>query len=1379
MKIDKLKFTPVSDEFLTNFKAPKTVKIYDYENDRASTLNKFLFTEEKLIVKDQEKEAKIQEIEEKIHAQGKKLDEQNRNLFKHTKKDMYEQMVKNKERSSFLESSTKTNVTEVIFKEGFSNTIFKEVKYKGLDTLSNDDIEAYRNLGVSIEKSIPQDEIDSLKQKLDKKIITIEEYKEEYKKLEEVSFQAEVSENYLEPLLKTFFNKIKPSATIKDLEWLHERFIFMPEDPRRRINEKEDESLLGLNYKRNYTKAEEFTQNHADRNFSLVEGLATEYFTNKAYFRNREFAYLSEKHKPKNGPDTIIEPIYNMDFPKRAMPVLLEGGVAHIFRDHPTYLLHLNHQYNNRFWLRIKENREYLASGYNPDSFSDNIVKRSKLLDVKGKSIFDVKNYEEIETMNLSKDEKFDLFLKVLYMMDSNPVKERLTPNEYNLQTESATLDFSKANKYNILEYFRKSNELNPTNTMGSNGVRNKRRNKIEETSNRQEAIGATLDGRKLDLSKDFYLVHSLYNHIYKKFDFDREIQSKAILKNYWDNLVKPWLNIEESRNTFFFGVRHLVKQDLDLAKSVKYTFFNEQKEEIVNYMNTLFNKYSIDARRSKDFDADIEPEILSREIIDEVMKAILNAEYKTSKERNHRHERYGFDWKNNAAIGSKDIEEVFKQTDIKTHYFNEVKKGIESINTYYKYQMAIAGEQGKKIFDATILFAIERFTNTDLYPSAINPVSLFTKNTKVYLEDMIKRYNDPSYITREQPPYFPSIRHLVENWNIDLEKDELHPLYAEISKEELIEKLGSNEVFETREASNKLPNQGLYGIESKHINPLNNIAYQMMLQKERSFETHSIERVNENQSTLADGYSRLNYLIKMEDHYTSVRNKSIQEFNDILKEFIDSKVENHSIENTIDKEKMIQTMQTIVMMSKDFRNKDKIIDLSNVENITEELSKLDGKLSGLNDITKAGMILNYVFTMNELYKKNSVDKNEFTIDTLDIDKAKAMVLQNLIEVSSTSQNGILNELKDGYIKDAIVMNENFNLQHDNSIKDKFDGLEVFNGKHFPLFVDLETLTIFSVEWTTRYPTLNIVVLPEAFAKLEMDNNKERKDDLIGLESKSYSGDKMSYPKIQDLVKTIDSELNLEENKTYLDFHDLNKNNVLDRIANILGTIQTNYILQLEQGFDKALFADVDPLMIEGSTPNSGAVPFMNKYDFEIFKEEQKTDFEMLNDSAKYFDKYNFKNTTLPFEQRDLSPFNFRDIYEEDGQARTVMFKKINGFPYERSTKGDLITALKKINKNDELGLVYDNENKYEIEELPSENLLKSTIIGLISTKMGQKNETTCDIIFKRKSLSNLEAYKQEFHNMRLFETRDELETYKEKHNSIMNKNNKDKTRDI
>lgn len=108
----------------------------------------------------------------------------------------------------------------------------------------------------------------------------------------------------------------------------------------------------------------------------------------------------------------------------------------------------------------------------------------------------------------------------------------------------------------------------------------------------------------------------------------------------------------------------------------------------------------------------------------------------------------------------------------------------------------------------------------------------------------------------------------------------------------------------------------------------------------------------------------------------------------------------------------MIETMKTIVRMSKDFKNSDKIIDLSDINNISNELGKLDEKISGINDITKSGLILNYIFTMNALYKKNLIDSNEINVDILDIDKPKAMILQNLLENESSNENNHIKRIK-------------------------------------------------------------------------------------------------------------------------------------------------------------------------------------------------------------------------------------------------------------------------------------------------------------------------------------------------------------------------------
>ncbi|MFA7083775.1 MAG: hypothetical protein WC141_04480 [Arcobacteraceae bacterium] len=1366
------------DKFLDNFKAPKTVKIYDYENDRSATLNKFLFTEEKIIIKDQKKESDIQDLEKRLHELGKSLDDVNKGMFKHIKKDMHEAGVAYVEGVNRIEKETKVKIRDVRFKEGFSNTLFKEVKYKNLNSLSNSDLEAYEELGVSLSKGILEEEIVSLKDRLDNNIITMEEYKEEYKKLEESSFITEVSESYLEPLLKTFFNKIKPNALIKDLDWLHERFIFMSEDPRRRINDKEDSSLFGsaIIYKRNYAGMKDFIPNLKEQNFSIVEGLASSLFTQAGMVVDRTFDYSNPKHKPKNGPNTIIEPIYGKGFPKERASVLLTGGVAHLFRDHPVYLLHLNHLYQDRFWIGTKENREQLATGYKTNGFSDNIVKRSKILNVRDKPIFDIQNYEEVESMNLSRDEKFDLFLKILHIIDSNPIKDRLTPNQYLNEKDSKPLNFSKASVFDVLEYFKESNEINGSKIEDSNGnIKIKRQNIVKRLETMHQPVAIGRDHHKLDLNKHFYLVHSLYSHIYKKFDFDREIQSKAILKNYWDKLVKPWLDIEESRSSFFNSVRYLIEEDLESLGSEKNRFFSEQKREVVEHIDSLFNRYSIEARKTSHFKAEIEPEILAREVIEAVQRAILKADYKIQKEIDNKYYSYDLDWKNKSAINQKDIEDVFERTNINNHYANSVKESIDEISGYYKYQMAVAGEQGKKILDASILFAIQKFSNIRLYPESMNPTDLFIKNTKIHLDYMIEKYKDPNYMLRKQAPYFPSIRHLVENWGIDLEKDELHPLYNEVKRDELIEKLGSNDVFEGKEISNKLPNLGLYNIENKHINPLNNIAYQLMQRKEKSFGC--IANIDLSQDSSARELYRYHNLVKDAETYKERKASLLENFDKVVKEMIDSKIDNNLVENIIDKEKMIETMKTMVMMSKNFKNKDRIIDLSSLGDISKELGKLDEKLSGINDITKSGMILNYIFTMNELYKKNSVDKNELVVDVLDIDKSKAIVLQNLIEIQSTTQNGILNELKDNYIKEAILLNENFNTKYDNSIKDKFEGVEVLNGKHFPLFVDLDTFTIFTVEWTTRYPTLNVVVLPDVFAKLEIDNNKERRETLFGVESKVFNGDKMAYPRIEEVIKEIDADLLNEE---HYKLHDLQRGNIIDRVSTIVATIQSNYMIQLEQDVDKALFVDVDPLMLEEPTPNVGAVPFMNKHDLVLLRNSSEKSFGLIDEQLQYVDRYNFKYQSLDAKDIDLTPYGAKHIYQESGIIETVMFKKVNGFPFTTLSKGIVPSAYNDVKKFESLNLVYSSE-ALKIDDLPEKNNLAYPIDALSRNKIGLKNKKEENMVpaFKRRFLNNPMAYKDGFADLKLFETKVELEAYKDRHNAIMSKGEKNRLRGI
>ncbi|WP_323644694.1 hypothetical protein [Aliarcobacter butzleri] len=1445
------------EDFLDNFKAPLTTKIYDYTNDRAGVINKFLFTEEKITIKSQEIEEIIKNKEDELHNSGKKIDLENRELRKIEMKDIQEKIGEWKKIVSNHDENVKKNNEDLYFKEGFSNTIFKEVDYKNLNNLSFEELESYKKLGVTIEKFLPEDKLKNLKDRYEKlNEISYEEYKEEYKKIEDKSFNIEVNESYLEPLIKTFFNRIKPNALIKDLEWLHDRFIFMAEDSRRRINDKEDSDLYNIGYVRNYKNYDDFTHvNHDKRNHSYIESLSTTLFSKMIFLEKRPYSYPLEKHKPKLAPDIDIEPVYGIDFVQKNSQTLLTVGIAHLFRDNPIYLLHLNNSYNNYYWLETKENREYLASGYKPGSFSANIVERTKKLKIKDKNLFDIKSYEEIEKMNLTRDEKFDLFLKILYAMDSNPYKEKHTPFSYNYEEESQTIDFSKAKKSDILKYFRLSNELNPITRFYENGDAYKRRSKFDISHSDSKEVGVVVTNfdQKLDLNKDFYLVHSLYNHVYKKFDFDREIQSKGLLKNYWDNLVEPWLKIENSRNNFFHPVRYKIQQDLDLNKNERYQFFKDEKTKIVTYVNSLFNKYSIDARNSDFFNANLEPEILANEIIEALKKALIDNDYKTPRERESYNYDFGYDWENKNAVRLSDIEELFERNDINSFYIENVKKELNEISKWYKYQLHYLGRQGSMIFEATMNYAIERFLNLEIIPKEFNPVDLFIKNTKIHIENMVKEYDDPNYITREQPPYFPTIRHFIENWNLDLEKDELNPLFDQIKKEELIEKLGSNEIFNGRTISNKVPNLGLYNIEHKHINPLNNIAYQLMKHKETNVNDLSTFKINPQIYKIQRDLEDLQDKAK---NLRTIRKNSLEEFNLILKDIVDYKENNHIVENIIDKDKMIETMKTMVMMSKNFKNKNSIIDLSNIDNINEELSKLNNELNNINDITKAGLILNYIFTMNELYKKNKVDKKEISIDTLNIDKAKAMVLQNIFfedkemisenlkqekhdyiksvmkdldylsedyknskitpedfknrkneilnkekeklailnkEIEETKVNEVFVELQDKFIRDSVILNDSFNYEHDNSIKDKFEGVEIYNGKHFPLFIDLKSLTIFSVEWTTRYPTLNIVTLPDNLAKLEIDINKQ---DLFNINEKQFTN-KMDYIKINDRVKLI--EKSLENNKDYYETHPLHKSNILDKVSDLLGTIQTNYFIQLEQDFDKALFLNLDPLTLEEPKPNHGSVTFMNKNDFDYFldhdsklDEHCKNNVDYFKNKIEYVDRYNFNNKNLQRDSNELTeqiridgkltPYNMTTIYQED--IYSPIYKKINGM-FSSSGK-NVITNIKKDLKShevDSMEVIYNNENYLE-QEFPKVNEIQASINSLTEFHLGKDIEesfikTTKGILKNKVNLDERELiiFKNGFKNLKLFETKEELENYKRKYNLIMNEeNNENKT---
>ena len=234
-----------------------------------------------------------------------------------------------------------------------------------------------------------------------------------------------------------------------------------------------------------------------------------------------------------------------------------------------------------------------------------------------------------------------------------------------------------------------------------------------------------------------------------------------------------------------------------------------------------------------------------------------------------------------------------------------------------------------------------------------------------------------------------------------------------------------------------------------------------------------------------------------------------------------------------------------------------------------------------------------------------------------------------------------------------------------------------------------------------------------------------------------------------------------------------------DQVSTIFNTIQTNYFVQLEQTLDKSLFLDADPLYLGRETLNDGAIAFMNKYDFELFdttnNEISKNNMIKLKEDIQYVDRYNFigydkyKEDDISKEFEDAKKGRAKHVYQENIDVETLMYKKINGYPSEKASK-HLSKDYNKQEFNNDKKFIYDNQNKINIEDLPSANdflLNKDTLSNL---RFGYNIKIDDKLSFKEYSINELDNYKKGFLDLRLFETIEELEDYKLKHNSIFKK---------
>ena len=112
------------------------------------------------------------------------------------------------------------------------------------------------------------------------------------------------------------------------------------------------------------------------------------------------------------------------------------------------------------------------------------------------------------------------------------------------------------------------------------------------------------------------------------------------------------------------------------------------------------------------------------------------------------------------------------------------------------------------------------------------------------------------------------------------------------------------------------------------------------------------------------------------------------------------------------------------------------------------------------------------------------------------------------------------------------------------------------------------------------------------------------------------------------------------------------------------------------------------------------------------------------------------------------------------------MFKKVNGFPSEKSSK--ILSKNNSLEKNN-FDLIYDNKDIINIEDLPINNDFLYKTKTLTNLQLGKLSNKEAHKIFKDNYLDNLQEFKEDFKSFKLFETKEDLELYKNNIDSFLN----------
>ena len=667
--------------------------------------------------------------------------------------------------------------------------------------------------------------------------------------------------------------------------------------------------------------------------------------------------------------------------------------------------------------------------------------------------------------------------------------------------------------------------------------------------------------------------------------------------------------------------------------------------------------------------------------------------------------------------VNNEFLKEAFNNGNLKKFINEEFNKNFNSILDDYSH----IGKHGMIVANKIVNFVKEKLNPLNR-PKEVNPLSLYSNEVRDLINKMEIKHGK-GFIDIERPPYFPTLKYIIKHFNLEDYESQINCNLSKYYRAKIRPMINLREEYQMYNIPEYMSENIMlsgkykrYKSLEKEVNDsifMAKIINGIEVVKDKSYELNKVIELEKNRSELVEQHNKMAKEFKDKK---DLRLSILPKYEETIKKTKELKLDNYVVTNNIDREKFIVTMKAIVDMTLNEFNKDKIIDLTKLDNMDDNLKKFEESLTSLNTITKNALISNYILHINSLYEKRGLT-----------DKF------NLVELNPLKKEIILN--------DSENRKNTFNLisQHGiNSQGREINKIKMYEGNHFPLFIDLESKTIWSVEWTTKYPTLNIYMLPEKYQSMEQ--NKEYFetfwDSLVDL---NKSNSIVSLETFAKHFSIFDDRVKLKFDEEGIDY----RLNNLDRIKDIFSLIQTNYFLQLEQLEEKSLFLDIDANYIYNSKPNIGAIPFMNKKDERI-----------LEDTI-------FKQEVENFNSRDVNYINPFNYIEKDKQSSSLMIqkRKVDGFIGENKTK----ETMKIIQKD-----IFKNKTTNEIDLKTSKGYSYAYEV-LYGYKNYSKNEKKLDPKIKVDD-QIINIYDEQPNLIKIFKSLEELENYKKNYETILNK---------